>query len=84
MFLAEAKRLLELERNNPSITTVQGAGIISLTCVVDGVDELGIQYLRQALELAQRIDLFNPASFSVGPSHTAAVTTTWDLFNWQR
>ncbi|KAH8194049.1 hypothetical protein TruAng_011779 [Truncatella angustata] len=82
-FLAEAKRLLELEMGNPSFTTVQAAAIISLVCTVNGVDKLSWQYIRKAIELGRRVGLFDPNSRLQDIDHVAVVTTAWDLFNWQ-
>jgi hypothetical protein len=40
--------------------TVQAAAIINLISIINGSDEPGWRYLHAAIDMAQRIDLFDP------------------------
>ncbi|RYP19655.1 hypothetical protein DL765_003248 [Monosporascus sp. GIB2] len=82
-FFAEARRLLDLERSNASITTIQAAAIINLTCIINGVDALGWQYFQMSLEMAKRLNLFSYTPESDQEWQRAAAITAWGLFNWQ-
>lgn len=82
-FLAEARRILDLERTSPSITTVQAAAIVSQTCNTNGTDEIGWPYLHMSLEMAKTIDLFSSTPESGTGWQVVAAVTAWGLFNWQ-
>ncbi|KAI0381668.1 hypothetical protein F5Y04DRAFT_288489 [Hypomontagnella monticulosa] len=82
-FLAEARRLFELEQANPTITTVQAAAIINLTCNLNGTDEISWVYTHKSLEMAQSISLFSSRPDESKEWQVAAGTTAWCLFNWQ-
>ncbi|KAK9800140.1 hypothetical protein SCARD494_01933 [Seiridium cardinale] len=81
--LAESKRLLELEQDNPSIATVQAAATISLVCVIDGVDKLGWRYLLDAIEMGHHLSIFTPDPRLGERDQLAVATTAWHIFNWQ-
>lgn len=83
-FVSEAKRLLELERDDPSLTTVQAAAILNLTYMVNGVDRPGWKFLHAAVEMAHEIDLFTQGAEFLEREQIARTTTSWCLFNWQR
>ncbi|KAK7980988.1 hypothetical protein PG989_013445 [Apiospora arundinis] len=82
-FLAEAKRLLELDQGSPKITTVQAAAILNSICNMNGIDELGWPFLRKSLSMAQQLDLFVHSPESSRLWQIVAGTTAWSLFNWQ-
>ncbi|RYP54262.1 hypothetical protein DL768_000836 [Monosporascus sp. mg162] len=82
-FFAEARRLLDLERANATITTIQAAAILSLTCTVNGVDDLGWPYLQMSLAMAKTLNLFSYTPESDQEWQRAAAITAWGLFNWQ-
>ncbi|KAI2625433.1 hypothetical protein GGS26DRAFT_600127 [Hypomontagnella submonticulosa] len=82
-FLAEARRLFELEQANPTITTVQAAAIINLTCNLNGTDEISWVYTYKSLEMAQNMSLFSSNPDESREWQIAAGTTAWCLFNWQ-
>ncbi|KAI8959471.1 hypothetical protein F5Y11DRAFT_301730 [Daldinia sp. FL1419] len=82
-FLAEARRLFELELAQPSITTAQAAAIINLTCNLNGIDEISWVYKYKSLEIAQNLSLFSPAPEESREWQIAATTTAWCLFNSQ-
>ncbi|KAI1479411.1 hypothetical protein F4774DRAFT_381918 [Daldinia eschscholtzii] len=82
-FLAEARRLFELEQTQPTITTAQAAAIINLTCNLNGIDELSWVYTYKSLEIAQDLSLFSPGPDETKEWQVAATTTAWCLYNWQ-
>ncbi|KAK8094150.1 hypothetical protein PG997_000835 [Apiospora hydei] len=82
-FLAEAKRLLELDQGSPKITTVQAAAILNSVCIINGIDELGWPFLLKSLSLARQLDLFVHSRESSRLWQIVAGTTAWSLFNWQ-
>ncbi|KAI1097578.1 hypothetical protein F4804DRAFT_347071 [Jackrogersella minutella] len=82
-FLAEARRLFELERANPTITTVQAAAILNLTCNLNGIDDISWYYTYNAFEMAQEMSLFSPSSDENQEWQVVAGITAWCLFNWQ-
>ncbi|KAI2468404.1 hypothetical protein F4781DRAFT_269312 [Annulohypoxylon bovei var. microspora] len=82
-FLAEARRLFELDQANPAITTVQAGAIIHLTCNTNGIDDISWHYIHKSLEIAQGLSLFSPSLDEAREWQVAAATTAWSLFNWQ-
>lgn len=83
-FLAEARRLWELEAGKSSVTTVQAGLIISITCNIDGIDKIGWSYLHQAVDMARNMQLFK-SSVALKDLKARAVRsiTAWSLFSWQ-
>ncbi|KAF5619448.1 nitrate assimilation regulatory nirA [Fusarium sp. NRRL 52700] len=61
-FLAEARRLLELEMSREKITTVQAMLVMNLTMNDHGIDGAAYQYLIRAVSLANTMGLFNSPS----------------------
>ncbi|KAI0596077.1 hypothetical protein F4775DRAFT_566407 [Biscogniauxia sp. FL1348] len=82
-FLAEARRLYDLERLNPALTTVQATIIIHLEYCINGVDELGRLYLQEAVDMAWHLGIFKPNPTRSREWQLVAETTAWALFNWQ-
>ncbi|OTA65317.1 hypothetical protein K449DRAFT_421005 [Hypoxylon sp. EC38] len=82
-FLAEARRLFDLDQANPTITTVQAAAIINLICNHNGIDEISWFYTYKSLEMAQNMSLFSPGLDEGKEWQKVAGTTAWCLFNWQ-
>ncbi|KAI0142576.1 hypothetical protein F4776DRAFT_612622 [Hypoxylon sp. NC0597] len=82
-FLAEARRLFDLDQTNPTITTVQAAAIIHMTCIHNGIDEISWFYLYKSLEMAHNLSLFSPSLNEGKEWQVVAGTTAWCLFNWQ-
>ena len=66
-FIAEAKRIWELEASQPRMTTIQAGILLSIFYSLCGLDEIGQKYRIQAIALAQSMRLFN--SDTEGPSH---------------
>lgn len=82
-FLAESRRLFELEQTHPTITTVQAAAIINLTCNLNGIDEISWMYTYKSLEMAKSMSVFSPNPNETREWQLVAGTTAWCLFNWQ-
>ncbi|KAH7264601.1 hypothetical protein B0J15DRAFT_511621 [Fusarium solani] len=84
-FLAEAKRLWELERySRKRITTLQAGAIICISCNIDGIDKIGASYLAQCIAMGVDMGLFTQtfASRSLR-QRTVYAMTAWSLFAWQ-
>lgn len=83
-FLAEAKRLWELERDVDRITTVQAALLLNHVYNMSGADKLGWDYTIQAVRMAQRLNLFKASNDPKGSMKDARDFTAWVVFSWQR
>ncbi|PNP75248.1 hypothetical protein FNYG_11391 [Fusarium nygamai] len=87
-FLAEARRLLELETFRPKITTVQALLVMNITMNDHGVDGASHQYLLNAVSQARIMGLFNSPSEHIEQNADQDVkvvreVTAWALFAWQ-
>ncbi|KAI8714859.1 Zn(2)-C6 fungal-type domain-containing protein [Fusarium sp. LHS14.1] len=84
-FLAEAKRLWELERNSRKrITTLQAGAIICISCNIDGIDKIGASYLAQCIAMGVDMGLFTQTFASKSSRQcTVYAMTAWSLFAWQ-
>ncbi|KAL7822712.1 hypothetical protein V8C26DRAFT_179922 [Trichoderma gracile] len=83
-FLAEAKRLWELESDRVDLVTVQAATLLNLIYSHNGMDKVGQPYLMHALRVAQQLDLFGDHAHEKSQRMIhARVFTAWALFNWQ-
>ncbi|XXG97941.1 hypothetical protein Hte_004257 [Hypoxylon texense] len=82
-FLAEARRLFELEQTNPTVTTVQAGAIIHLTSNNNGIDSLSWVYVDRSIKMAQSISLLSPSPDESREWQLVASATAWSLFNWQ-
>ena len=84
-FLAEARRLWDLESGNAQITTIQAAVALSLTNDADGNDKIGAVYLQQAINAAQQMQLFSSEALKQGDASMQNVRTitAWGLFGIQ-
>lgn len=83
-FIAEARRIWELEADQPRITTVQAGILFNVFYNLCGLDEVGQVYRVQAIALARRLGLFD-TTLEV---HDARIRhgwifTAWSLFNWE-
>jgi hypothetical protein len=81
-FLAEAKRLWELESGKSKLTTLHAAMVLHIIYTINGMDQVGISYLFQSIHLAQNLKLFAPEQ-TQGRTKTARVFTAWALYRWQ-
>jgi hypothetical protein len=88
IFLAEVRRLLELEADRSRITTVQAMLVMNITMNEQGVDGASYQYLTKAVALAQRMGLFNSPrenmeQYADSDINVVREVTAWALFAWQ-
>ncbi|EXK27464.1 hypothetical protein FOMG_16015 [Fusarium oxysporum f. sp. melonis 26406] len=81
-FLAEAKRLWALESGKCKLTTLHAAMVLHVIYTMNGMDQVGISYLLQSVQLAQNLKLFAPEQ-TEGRTKTARVFTAWALYRWQ-
>ena len=84
-FMAEAKRLWELERPGEiHLTTIQTALVLNIVVSVNGLDRIVHTYLLQALVIAHELDLFGtPQAPADDKTQKARTVTAWPLFNFQ-
>ncbi|KNB19215.1 hypothetical protein FOXG_16637 [Fusarium oxysporum f. sp. lycopersici 4287] len=83
-FLAEARRLWELEIGNTRLTTIQAAIVLSLVHDANGSDEVGRSYLTQAVAAAHAMHLFStPTKNNDDLEYYARAFTAWALFGIQ-
>ncbi|KAJ3453762.1 hypothetical protein MRS44_018394 [Fusarium solani] len=81
-FLEEAKRLWELESGKVKLTTLHAALVLHIIYTINGMDQVGISYLLQSVQLAQDLKLFAPEQ-EKGRKRAARVFTAWALYRWQ-
>jgi hypothetical protein len=83
-FLAEAKRLweLELEDEEPKLTTVHAGCLIKATMDVIGHDKPGIAYTIKVVRLAQEIGMFRAPMNHDQRLNDAIAFTAWGLTIW--
>lgn len=83
-FLAEAKRLWELEASEPRITTIQAGILVSVFHNLSGLDDIGQPYRIHSVTLAHELRIFDPMMecqndrLSRGTAYAA-----WALYNWE-
>ncbi|RBR26560.1 uncharacterized protein FIESC28_00636 [Fusarium coffeatum] len=83
-FLGEARRLWELEAAKPRLTTIQAAIVLSVVYDANGADEIGRQYLAQAVAAAHTMHLFSqPTQVDDEVEYNAKAITAWSLFGLQ-
>ncbi|KAH8650147.1 hypothetical protein BX600DRAFT_554549 [Xylariales sp. PMI_506] len=83
-FLAEARRLWELEAEKPDLTTLQAAIVLHIIYSQFAMDQIGRSYLERAVTLAHDLGLFK--TDVPQPSREMAHAryfTAWCLFRWQ-
>ncbi|OAQ65033.1 C6 transcription factor [Pochonia chlamydosporia 170] len=85
-FFAETKRLWELADKDGAVelTTIQAAILIDLSYRVNGLDKIGSTYLRQAVAMAEVMQLLNtfPNDMDM-EERNARDFTAWCLFSYQ-
>ncbi|KAL1842456.1 hypothetical protein VTJ49DRAFT_5193 [Mycothermus thermophilus] len=84
-FLAEAKRLwdIEVDREQPRLTTIHAAVILCLRYGSDGADSVGIKFLVKALEFALKMGLFTRKETCETRGSLARAFTAWSLYAYQ-
>jgi hypothetical protein len=83
-FLAEARRLWELEAVTPRITTIQAGIIFNVFQGLCGLDEIGQAYRIQAVSLAHQLHLFNgPMTGETERMRDGKLFLAWALYQWE-
>jgi hypothetical protein len=75
--------LWEAEASQPDLTTVQATVVLGGLCNMNGADQLGYSYLKQAVEMAADIELFSSSNNPISRAEDARVFTAWMLYAWQ-
>jgi hypothetical protein len=81
-FLAEAKRLWELEDDEPKLTTVHAGCLINSAMDVNGHDKPGIAYAQKALSIAQELGIFRAPLTGDQRLKDAKAFTAWGISTW--
>lgn len=58
LFMAEVKRLLEMEGNSTRLTTVQALLILQVTIAEQGMDKAAQPYIDRAISMGKNLDIF--------------------------
>ncbi|KAG5956742.1 hypothetical protein E4U58_006433 [Claviceps cyperi] len=84
-FMAEAKRIWELEHSSPQITTIQAGIIFNVIYNLCGLDEVGQPYRLHAVALARWMRLFMRVGIADADSRLCSgkAFTAWALYNWE-
>ncbi|KAM0250860.1 hypothetical protein ACHAP5_002079 [Fusarium lateritium] len=83
-FLAEAKRLWELEATIALITTIQAGIIFSVIHNLCGLDEIGQAYRIQAVTLSHRLRIFDTdVEGQSNRLRRGRQYTAWAMYNWE-
>lgn len=83
-FMAEAKRLWDMERGINRLTTVQAGPILYLALAICGADKIGSSYLIQSVAMAENLGLFQSTGSPVeGKAQDARDFTAWAIFSTQ-
>ncbi|KXH40931.1 hypothetical protein CSIM01_08418 [Colletotrichum simmondsii] len=83
-FLAEAKRLWELQASEAQITTIQAGILFSVFHNLCGLDEIGQPYRVHSVVLAQKLRLLSKNSCgNDDPKRKGWAFTAWALYNWE-
>ena len=84
-FLAEAKRLWELEADSRGLHAIQAGLLLNVVHNMNGADKIGWSYTVRAVRLAHRINLFGAVADDDDEKlQEAKVFTAWAIFSWQR
>ncbi|KAK8109399.1 C6 transcription factor, partial [Apiospora kogelbergensis] len=83
-FLAEAKRLWELEAAEPRLTTIQAGMFFNVFHNLCGLDELGQSYRIHAIALANELGFYDgPITSPNEKLRHANIYTAWALYSWE-
>jgi hypothetical protein len=82
-FMAEAKRLWEIDRSRGDLVTLQAALIMSQRHMRDGNDKLGLAYMLQSVAMAENLEIFITPAKTDTKMGIARAVTAWGLWNWQ-
>ncbi|KAK7973481.1 hypothetical protein PG988_007615 [Apiospora saccharicola] len=82
-FLAEAKRLWELEAAEPRLTTIQAGLFFIVVHNLCGLDEIGQPYRVHAITLAHELGFYDgPIKAPSEKMRQAKIYTAWALYSW--
>ena len=83
-FLAEARRLWEMQDGQSSLTAIQAAIVLNIIYDCDTMDKIGRSYLLQAVAMAHDLKLFQSSSDKAMSKkmQRARTFTAWCLFAW--
>ncbi|KAM5526595.1 C6 transcription factor [Fusarium oxysporum f. sp. phaseoli] len=83
-FLAEARRLWDMQHGKSSLTAIQAAIVLTIICNCDTLDKIGASYFLQAVAMAHDLKLFqSPPEKSISKkAQRAREFTAWSLFVW--
>ncbi|KAM0425507.1 hypothetical protein ACHAPT_009296 [Fusarium lateritium] len=82
-FLAEAKRLWELEATEPCITTIQAGMLFSVFHNLCGLDEIGQPYRIHGVALAHELRIFDTVDARSERLQKGRAYTAWALYIWE-
>jgi hypothetical protein len=82
-FLAEARRLWDLESGRNSLPTIQAGILICVAYSLHGADNVGSSYLAQAIRMAHETNLFAESNLKSKRMRNARALTAWSLFSAQ-
>lgn len=82
-FLAEARRLWELERDQDTLVVAEAAMLLHIAYCHNGIDQLGHDYLLCGLSIGQAIGLFDQGPLSEDQTMSdAMVFAAWSFYRW--
>ncbi|KAH7323267.1 hypothetical protein B0I35DRAFT_450360 [Stachybotrys elegans] len=83
-FLAEAKRIWELEAYKPRITSIQAGILFSVFHNLCGLDQIGQPYRVRAVAMAQELGLFDGTADGQSERiQKGRAFTAWTLYSWE-
>ncbi|KAK8877777.1 C6 transcription factor [Apiospora arundinis] len=83
-FLAEAKRLWELEAAEPRLTTIQAGIFFNVFHNLCGLDEIGQAYRIHAINLANELGFYDgPIKAPNEKLRHGRIYTAWALYSWE-
>ncbi|RKL38961.1 hypothetical protein BFJ72_g7091 [Fusarium proliferatum] len=83
-FIAEAKRLWELEASIPRMTTIQAGILFSVFHNLCGLDEVGKPYRVHAVALANQLRIFDTIDIAKSKRiQRGTENLAWAMYNWE-
>ncbi|KAF5549290.1 nitrogen assimilation transcription factor nit-4 [Fusarium mexicanum] len=83
-FIAEAKRLWELEASIPRMTTIQAGILFSVFHNLCGLDEVGKPYRVHAVALADQLRIFDTIDIDQSKRiQRGTQNLAWAMYNWE-
>ncbi|KAG9495310.1 hypothetical protein J7337_013548 [Fusarium musae] len=83
-FIAEAKRLWELEASIPRMTTIQAGILFSVFHNLCGLDEVGKPYRVHAVALANQLRIFDTIDVDQSKRiQRGTQNLAWAMYNWE-